>query len=241
MYRLQNLSYWAYRHPRAARAIILFANLLMAYCVWQFAVSLFAADIRIPEPLFYLGLALIVGGFVMYPLRRSRYRIWRWTYVRHKTADAALLLGYVLAAATLTNAYAFHVEKYPEAAEARVIVNPENKIEQNTEWTWQGTRKQWKKQKREWRRSYREYLRERGKDRSLRAKIWLTVLLLISAFFIVLVLGCHISCSGGNPLFLFIIVGALFILFLFIIWGTKNRVGTKKNRYRPSEKRRPGY
>jgi hypothetical protein len=100
---MKNLSYWALMNPWKSQTLLVICHFCLAVLAIYSGVWLFAHDISVPKPVFYLGEILFFTALILYPIRRARYKFWKPNFVRQKVMDVCFVLSYLLMAITITN------------------------------------------------------------------------------------------------------------------------------------------
>ena len=225
---MKNISYWAYDNMIKARIIIvLVQTCLCLLCIYG-GILLFAKDIILPEFLKHLGIALICFGTFFYPFRRAYYKIWKWSYVKQKTCDFALVFGYALTILTISNIDAEAAFYWQKNADYKVenIAFQQNTHISKDESVNTDMRTNLKHQ-------YKKFILSQ-KNKAKEITKFEEFLLVTFGFLLIIasiLLSCMVACNSGGPLGLLLLLGGMSLGVYMILLGTRGANPKKKNRY----------
>ncbi len=234
---MQNISLWALLNPIKSRTILVFANLaLMLIGIWM-GIHLFSQDIHLPKYLILLGVVTFFVSWFLYPVRRAKYRFWKYNYVRHKMLDLAILCSGMLMVITMSNRDAHMASREVSTQANAVPVMLLSKERMASEMPDTGEKMSWRKLKKSLRSQYQAYIKEKksgSNENDTNFVILLTILGLALMAGIAL-LACHVSCSGSNVAGILILIGGWTIIISVYITILRNRKLKRKNNYQKNE------
>ena len=100
---MKAISYWALLNPKKTWVILTMIHLALGGLTTYLGILLFIKGIAVPDAVFIAGATLFMIASFLYPVRRSKYKIWKWSYARQKTYDFSLIVGGLLMLLTVTN------------------------------------------------------------------------------------------------------------------------------------------
>jgi hypothetical protein len=236
IFSMKNLSYWALMNPWKSQTLLVICHLCLAVLAIYSGVWLFAHDISVPKPVFYLGEILFFTALVLYPIRRARYKFWKANFVRQKIMDGFMVMSYVLMVVSISNtdaklAWCDNADApYVEQIAMRENVKP---MAENAEKTPTLSRKAL-------RREFKSFVTrmkasaassEGNGDGGKIAGIIFLMLILES---VVLVLSCAIGCSGGGAFGAIAAIGGTIAVVAFGSYLVRQIKGKRKSNYQPT-------
>jgi hypothetical protein len=100
---MKAISYWALLNPKKTWVILTVIHLALGGLTTYLGILLFLKGIAVPDAVFMAGVIIATIAWILYPVRRSKYKIWKWSYARQKTYDFGLIVGGLLMLLTITN------------------------------------------------------------------------------------------------------------------------------------------
>lgn len=235
---MKQLSYWALLNPVKAQIIIILCQLLLAALAFYSGLLLFREDVFVPKPVLYLGLALFLTGLALYPIRRARYKFWKYNYTRQKLMDAFLVLGFVLMAVTVTNNDAHAVWRDTTTGfEARQTMLESGRRMNAHDLKAKGW--SFREMQQTLKSRYKSFLAKvrqaPGEQMTEKGKVALVVFLMVLLMLALVVLACAVACSGGDGWGLVIWLGGWALVLIIGISTIRKIRGQRPNRYKPMD------
>jgi hypothetical protein len=100
---MKTISYWALLNPKKTWVILTLIHLALGGLTTYLGIILFFNGITLPDTVFLAGVIIATIAWILYPVRRSKYKIWKWSYARQKTYDFGLIIGGLMMLLTITN------------------------------------------------------------------------------------------------------------------------------------------
>jgi hypothetical protein len=234
---MKNLSYWALMNPWKSQTLLVICQLLLAVLAIYSGVWLFAHDIIVPKPVFYVGEILFFVALILYPIRRARYKFWKANFVRQKIMDGFMVMSYVLMVVSISNTdaklawYDNADAPYVEQIAMRENVKP---MAENVEKAPTLSRKTLRREFKSFvtRMKAHAASSENGSDAGKIAGIIFLMLILELA---VLLLACTVDCSGGGAFVVAAILGTIGVI-AFGAYLIRQIKGKRKSNYQPTPK-----
>ncbi|MCC7244367.1 MAG: hypothetical protein IT269_01700 [Saprospiraceae bacterium] len=156
---MQNISLWALLNPIKSRTILVFANLALLFISIWMGIHFFSHDIYLPKYLINAGIVLFFTAWMLYPVRRSRYRFWKFNYARQKTLDFVIVCSGMLMIMTASNrdAHAAYREVSSQANAVPVMLLSKERMA--SEMPDKGEKMSWRKFKKSMRGQYQAYVK----------------------------------------------------------------------------------
>lgn len=234
---MKQISYWALLHPIQSRIIIVVSQLLLAYCTTYLGIYCFVQGIVLPTELFFVGLGLFFAAFCLYPIRRARFKFWRYKYVRHKICDTLMIVSFVLMSLQSSNKEAFVVmnPNFSLLEHQEAIYQEATIIHLNQEATHIENKNISKWSRNALKQTFRKYYKSWVTKIAVNPKSALIIFgyVILGVLLSILILGiaCDIECSGGPGIFVGVLgIGLIFIILISAI----RKAGKKKTKYEPS-------
>ncbi len=216
---MKSISYWALLHQKTTWMILILVHTVLGLGAFELGIWLASIEMGLPPGLLWLGMAIFLFALVLYPIRRSKYRLFKWNYVRQKWMDLCLVLSGVVMMITMANTEAIHIARSPGgntwSAVQVAVFDPVP--EGNDLGWWRMIRKQGlSKTVRIW---YQNNVKNRlsvWKDQGAKpASPAFIIILMILGILVVLALSCAWACSGGGAIVLLAMgIGIVGILML---------------------------
>jgi len=232
---MKNLSLWALTNPWKAQIIISLLQIFLAFIAIYSGVWLFAHDIIIPSVFANIGLGLLFLALLLYPIRRSKYAIWKMSFIKQKSMDTLMLFSYMLVVISISNHDAKSAWNEPEEDQIKqkIVLNYNVKPKEHKKLSRKERKSVRKKIKKQFKQFVKKQKRQARNNKNIVDKIVGAVLLTLLMMFVVAVLACSIACSGANAMGLAVLIGGWIIaIVLGIYWGKKS-IGRKKKNYQP--------
>jgi hypothetical protein len=225
---MKNLSFWALMNPWKSQSLLVCCQLLLTALTIYTGVWLFAHDVLMPKWVFYVGEILFFALLIMYPIRRARHRFWKTSFVKQKLMDVGFGVSYVLMAITMSSGSAESV--WNEPTESGFVT--QIALRENVKPTAVNAPKSATFSKKEIRKQFKAFVSEmKSRSNGNAGKIAGIIVLMLLLIFLIAILSCSVSCSGGNGGILFGL-GAVLILILGIM-AIRKIVGKKPSNYQP--------
>jgi hypothetical protein len=215
---MKTISYWALLNPKKTWVILTLIHLALGGLTTYLGIILFFNGITLPDTVFLAGVIIATIAWILYPVRRSKYKIWKWSYARQKTYDFGLIIGGLMMLLTITNqqsimsmakedqsvGFAMQVAMHQQAPVARELTFWEKiKISHIKKKIQEGFANLVKEIK----------VAESG-DPYTEWIIFGIVVLMILLVFAAGYLSCSLTCSSGNVLWT--LLGGLFIVLVVL-------------------------
>jgi hypothetical protein len=233
---MKNLSFWALMNPWKSQTILVICQLLLAVLAIYSGVWLFAHDIIVPKPFFYLGEILFFTALILYPIRRARYKFWKTNFVRQKIMDGLLIMSYMLIVVSFSNTDANLAwndnadAPYVEQIAMRENAHP---VAENVEKAPVMSRKALRRAFKSFVIGMKAQATSSGGKNDV-ASVSVIILLMILLEFLVLVLSCAIGCSGSGTFGAIAAIGGTIAVIALGTYLIREAKGKRKSNYQPA-------
>ena len=230
---MKQISYWSLLNPWKAQTILLCCHLLSAVLAIYAGVWLFAHNILLPKAFLYVGEILFLGIVVCYPVRRSRFRFWKTTYLKQKSLDTGFVLCYLLMAATVSNTDAQLAWNDTTDAPTLTLIS----MKENPHSTANAASKPNVLSKKVLRQQFKSWvvsMKAKGETADLVGEAIAVILLLVLFIIVIAALACTIACSSSMGLGFFALIAFELLILVLLIMGIKNALIKRKANYKPA-------
>lgn len=228
---MKNISLWALTNPWKAQIIISVIQIILAFLAIYSGVWLFAHDIIIPNVFTKIGLGLGFVALFLYPIRRSKYKIWKMSFVKQKSMDALMLFAYMLVVISISNSDARSAwnESVDDQFSQTIVYKKDNVNPQaNKKLNRQEKRSIRKKVRKQFKQFVKKMKQKAKGDKKTGNKIFGVVLLIAALMVLVAFLACSVACSGANAAGLIILIGGWILAIVLGVHLIKKVKGGKK-------------
>lgn len=202
---MKKLSIWGQKHPWVARLSLVALHTYLFGLAAATGIWLYAKTITIPYGWITLSMGIFLLAFFFYPIRGSKYLLFKHSFWRQKCLDLALVCTSMVIVAGASNQWTRADQKLLTTTyRAQNIVHKVHP-------------KSLRKEKRRTKRAYRKQLvkeiratikqiKKKKTSTAQTALIILTIIAGLYALLMVTALSCSVSCSGNQG-------GAMLLLF----------------------------
>ena len=214
---MKKISLWGKRNPWKTRLIIVLLQLLLGGYAALGGIWLFAQGWALPGYLLSISISLFLLASFFYPDKRSRFRLFRYTYYRQKGLDLCLIVLSLLMVLSVSNHYtsASMVQSEPYGVELTVHRTQSKELKSER----RSFREQLKQHRQKVKAEVRALVGEMKAQKASGEQVFLiilTILLALVLLYGVAALSCSIACSGSDGLAILV-----FLLGLgLIVWMT---------------------
>jgi len=216
---MKNLSIWGQKYPWLARlSLVVLHTYLFALAVAA-GIWFYAKTIALPDGWISFSIVLFLLAFFFYPIRGSKYALFKHSYWRQKRLDLALVCTSMVIVAGVSNQWT--------RADQKLLANSYNVQSIVHKVHPKNSRKEKRRAKRAYRKQLlqevRTTIKQIKKKKTSTAQTALIILTLIAGLYALLMvtaLSCSVSCSGnqgGAMLLLFTGVGLVVFLAILAI------------------------
>jgi len=239
---MKSLSIWGAEHPKKTVAIIIVLHILLQIIAVVLATLMYFNDWGSPQWLLITAAAIYIIGNLFYPIKNSKYTLFKHSYVKQKTFDTVLVASYILVLILGVNN--FFTQGTPlskpielNAPTGRLIAyTPNAKV--NTPKNKRAETRAQRKNIRKQIRAQVKTLKQQWKKRNFPPAVQALLVLLtlgLGAFLLLLIasLSCSLSCSGQGGLAVVVLVigvAGVVILAIYAFRGIFGKKGARKPR-----------
>ncbi len=216
---MKSISYWALLHPRIVWILLILFHTCLALGAFELGIWLSMIGVGLSNSIYWSGMGLFLLSAVLYPVRRSRYKLFKWSYTKQKCLDLSLVLGGILMMTSMSNRVAWEGRSLFSDQEARVVqvavYDPVPRVERSNGLS-ELIKKGFLPPITKWYRSQVEKRLQARTDQSgwLPHPVWIIVLMVILLQGIV-ILSCAIGCSSAGAWALLPLIGGTTLILIF--------------------------
>jgi hypothetical protein len=235
---MKKLSYWALLNMHISQPLLLLFQFLLFLLSIYLGVILFAADIYLPIQVVYISTGIFFLIAIIYPIRRARYKFWKFSYYKQKSMDFILQAVFFVICTTFFNQQAGVVSNASNTSPMAMPIVYREHVPVNVSPQVFKHEKHSKGIKALLKMKFVDLVEKvKGDEKKASGgdvfSIILVILVAIGFIFLIAWAACALSCSGNTALAALVGIGGTALIIYGVVLAIRSIVGKRKNRYEP--------